>query len=132
MHILEKSYWLPNLINSKTAEITRLRELAMSIPSSNFEQEFVSGGPKVQCRHAELIDKIVDLEAEILEEINELVDCQKEARQIINSIEDPTERMVLQYYYLDRIEMADIAAEMGYSLRQLYRIKAKALSKVVT
>ena len=130
INVLNKCYYLPLLIASKTEEINRLRALSESIPGVDPAREFIPGGPQVQCRFAEIIDKVIDLESEILDEINEMLDLQKEARKIINSVQDSTERVVLQYYYIDRLGMEDIADEIGYTLRQTYRIKKKALEKI--
>ena len=130
LNILIKCYYLPQLIASKTEEIKRLRELSQSIPGGDPSREFIPGGPQVQCRFAEIIDKAIDLESEILDEINELLDLQKAAHEIINSVQDDTERLILQYYYIDRLGMGEIATEIGYTLRQTQRIKKRALEKV--
>lgn len=130
LNILIKCYYLPQLIASKTEEIKRLRELSQSIPGGDPSREFIPGGPQVQCRFAEIIDKAIDLESEILDEINELLDLQKAAHEIINAVQDDTERLILQYYYIDRLDMEDIAEEIGYTLRQTYRIKKKAVEKI--
>jgi hypothetical protein len=130
LSILNKCYYLPQLIASKTEEIKRLRDLSESIPGVDPSREFIPGGPQVQCRFAEIIDKVIDLENEILDDINELLDVQKEAHRIIDAVQDDTERLILQYYYIDRLEMEDIASEIGYSPRQAYRIKKNALKKI--
>lgn len=128
--ILNRCYYLPKIIESKLEEIKRLRLLSESIPGPDPSKEFIPGGPQVQCRFAEIIDKVVDLEGEILEQINELIDIQKEAYKIINTLQDDTERLILQYYYIDRMEMDVIAAKIGYCPRQAYRIKKQALKKI--
>lgn len=130
LSILNKCYYLPQLIASKTEEIKRLRELSESISGADPSREFIPGGPQVQCRFAEIIDKVIDLESEILDDINELLDMQKEAHKIIDAVQDDTERLILQYYYIDRLEMDEIASEMGYCPRQAYRIKKNALKKI--
>jgi hypothetical protein len=130
LSILNKCYYLPQLIASKTEEIKRLRELSVSIQGADPSREFIPGGPQVQCRFAEIVDKVIDLEGEILDNINELLDVQKEAHKIINAVEDETERLILQYYYIDRLEMDEIAAKIGYCPRQAYRIKKNALKKI--
>lgn len=128
--ILNRCYYLPKIIESKLEEIKRLRLLSESIPGPDPSKEFIPGGPQVQCRFAEIIDKVIDLEGEILEQINEMLDIQKEAYKIINALQDDTERLILQYYYIDRLEMDEIAAKIGYCPRQAYRIKKQALAKI--
>lgn len=130
LNILNRCYYLPQLIASKTEEIKRLRELSISISGADPSREFIPGGPQVQCKFAEIIDKVIDLEGEIFDDINELVDLQKEAYKIINAVEDETERLILQYYYIDRMGMEEIASEIGYCLRHTHRIKKNALRKI--
>lgn len=130
LSILNKCYYLPKLIASKTEEIKRLRELSISISGADPSREFIPGGPQVQCRFAEIVDKVIDLEGEILDNINELLDVQKEAHKIINAVEDETERLILQYYYIDRLSMEEIAIKIGYCLRHTHRFKKNALKKI--
>lgn len=130
LSILNKCYYLPQSIESKTEEIKRLRELSISISGADPSREFIPGGPQVQCRFAEIIDKVIDLESELLDDINELVDMQREAYKIINAVQDDTERLILQYYYIDRMGMDEIATEIGYCLRHTYRIKKRALKRI--
>ena len=80
----------------------------------------------MQCKYADLIDKIVDLEGEISKEIDDLLDCEIEARKVIAGVEDPVCKAFLAYYYLDRLDLETIAEKMNYSVRQIYRIKAKS------
>ena len=128
--ILNRCYYLPQIIESKLEEIKRLRLLSESIPGADPSKEFIPGGPQVQCRFAEIIDKVIDLEGEILDQINELLDTQREAYKIINTLQDDTERLILQYYYIDRMSMEEIAAKINYCPRQTIRIKKKALEKI--
>ena len=130
INVLNKCYYLPQLIESKTEEIKRLRALSESIQGADPSREFIPGGTQVQCRFAEIIDKVIDLEGEVIDELNELLDLQKEAYKIIHSLTDDTERLILQYYYIDRLRMEKIADEVGYCLRQTHRIKEKALNKI--
>ena len=128
--ILTRCYYLPQIIESKLDEIKRLRLLSESIPGADPSKEFIPGGPQVQCRFAEIIDKIIDLEGEILDQINELLDIQREAYKIINALQDDTERLILQYYYIDRMSIEEIASKINYCPRQTIRIKKKALEKI--
>lgn len=130
INVLNRCYYLPQLIASKTEEIKRLRELSESIPGADPTREFIPGGNEVHCRFAEIIDKVIDLENEIFDKIDELLDLQKEAHEIIDSVEDETERLVLQYYYIDRLSLEEIADRVGYCPRQTRRIKKRALEKL--
>lgn len=120
---MEKYIMLHKLIKSDIAEIGRLRELSAALGTADPSKEHVSGGPLVQCRFAEIIHKIVDLEAKVREEINEYLDMQKEVRDQIAAVKDPVHRMFLRYKYIEGLSHEDIAIKMGYSVRQIYRIQ---------
>lgn len=126
MNVLEKYYVLPQLIDAKIEEIRRLRELSVSITSADPSREFVQGGSQVQCRFADIINRIIDLENELNDDVIELLDCELEAKRFIDTVRDPIVRVFLHYYYIDRLNMEQIAHKMNYSIRQLYRIKSKS------
>lgn len=126
MNVLEKYYILPQLIDAKIEEIRRLRELSVSITSADPSREFVQGGSQVQCRFADIINRIIDLENELNDEVIEMLDCEIEAKGFIETVKDPVLRVFLHYYYIDRLTIEQIAQKMNYSIRQLYRIKSKS------
>jgi DNA-directed RNA polymerase specialized sigma24 family protein len=110
-------------IEADVAELRRLRRLSTTISSADPSREFVSGGPQVQCRYADIICTIVDLERKIQEEVNEYVSLEKELRDAIKAVENPVYRTFLKCRYLENMRYEDIAEKMGYSLRQIYNIR---------
>lgn len=48
----------------------------------------------------------------------------------IEMIADDKQKAVLKFYYLDGLSVDDIAEEMGYSVRSIYRLKTKALKNI--
>ena len=126
---MEKYIVLRKLIESDIAEIKKLRELSAALGTADPSKEHVSGGPLVQCRFAEIIDKIVDLETKVREEIKEYLDMQREVRDQIAAVKDPIYRMFLRYKYIEGLSHEDIAIKMGYSVRQIYRIQKDVASR---
>jgi hypothetical protein len=66
----------------------------------------------------DIIVKIVDLENEINQDIDELVDLKREIVTIIKKIENPVYQTLLELRYLGFKSWEQIAVEMGYSLQQ--------------
>lgn len=88
------------------------------------------GGGTIHSSTESIIAKIVDLEAEMNRKIDQLVDLKKSIENIIASVEDDRERMLLKYRYLDGKTFEWIAGEMNYSWRQIHRLHSKALTNV--
>lgn len=111
------------LIESKLEEIKRLRELATSISIPDLSKERISGGHQVQCRFAEIVDKLIDLESEILQEIEDYVEQEKEMRNIINQLPNPEWKLIMQYRYVEGLCFEEIADRLNYSVRQIYNMR---------
>ena len=111
------------LIESKLEEIKRLRELATSISIPDLSKERTSGGNQVQCRFAEIVDKLVDLECEILQEVDDYVEQEKEMRNVINQLPKPEWQLIMHYRYVEGLSFEEIAEELNYSVRQIYNMR---------
>ena len=75
---------------------------------------------------------MVDLENEISADIDALVDLKREIVSAIKSVDNPEFRTLLELRYLCFKPWEQIALEMGYDLRWLYRLHQKALAVVKT
>jgi DNA-directed RNA polymerase specialized sigma24 family protein len=111
------------LIQSKLEEIKKLRELATAISIPDISKERVAGGPQVQCRFAEIVDKLVDLEREILQEVDDYIEQEREMRNIINALPNPEWQLLMRHRYIEGLSFEDIAAEMNYSVRHVYNMR---------
>lgn len=60
----------------------------------------------------------------------ELAALQEEARPIIDALDDPLERTVMQMRYLDGVSAREIAYRLSYSERHIFRTLAEAERKV--
>lgn len=111
------------LIESKLEEIKSLRELATSISIPDLSKERTSGGLQVQCRFAEIVDKLVDLESEILQEVDDYVEQEREMRKKINQLPKPEWQLIMQYRYVEGLSYEEIAERLNYSVRQIYNMR---------
>lgn len=115
-------------IDAKLAQVERLRRLARTAGSHGNSSGIHSTQPRDKI--GELTAKIVDLEVEINEEINALVDLEREIRGRIAHIPDDNQRLVLEMKYINGLTFEKIAENMHYSLRAVYNYHVSALKSV--
>lgn len=73
------------------------------------------------------VDKIVDMQAVINAEIDRLVNLKEEARSKINQLKDTRYVSLLTDYYINCKTWEQVADDMGYDLRWVYRLHGRAL-----
>ena len=69
----------------------------------------------------------MDLSETITDEIDALVDLKAEAREILQQIENPQQRIVLQEYYFNGRTIEAIACSVYLSYRRVQAIKKEGL-----
>ena len=77
-----------------------------------------------------IIARIVDLENEIHDEIEQLIALKKQIRDVINKLENVNEKLVLKYRYLMFFQWEEICDKMHYSPRQIHRFHDSALENI--
>ena len=96
---IRQAYRLDQKINSDIEEVGRLRHMASSVSSPAL-------GERVQTSHdgdapfVRSIEKIIELEHRIDDEIDLYVDLKDQIRTVIAKVEDPNEQLVLRYRYV--------------------------------
>ena len=75
---------------------------------------------KATSKMADAVCKIVDLQAEINHDIDELVDLKKEISSTIKAVPSPELQTLLEKRYLCFQSWEIIAVDMGYSMHHLY------------
>ena len=73
------------------------------------------------------VDKIVDMQAVINAEIDRLVNLKEEARSKINQLKDTRYVSLLTDYYINCKTWEQVAEDMEYDLRWVYRLHSRAL-----
>ncbi len=128
---LNRAYLLDKLIKSKERERAELKELLTSISSQDFSSPVVSSsGEKNNANFVKILDEISELDDKLNKEINNYLNVKKEIGELIDSVEDPNERLLLRLRHIDFKSWAKIAEELGYSERQAFRIYRQALEKI--
>lgn len=126
---LKRYVWLNKKIDRKYAEIERWRTMLGKV-TAQYTSQPKGGGSIYKSSDINIVDKIVDLEAELNNEIDQLIDIRAEIEAVIAAVEDDRERLLLQYRYLDGKTFEWIAAKMNYSWRQIHRLHSRALTNL--
>ena len=123
-----KSAWvLTKQIEANMDEIASLRTLLCKITPLYTNMPSGSHGSN---RTENVIAKIVDLEADIRRDTEKLIRRVEEIRTVIDTVDDERCRVILTKRYLTYMKWENIASEMNYSVKQIFRFHEKALKKV--
>jgi hypothetical protein len=74
--------------------------------------------------------KIIEQEEELNAEIDELVDLKSEIRHIVDAVENPELRFILEERYLCFCSWEKIAADMDYGIDNVFKLHRKALETI--
>ncbi len=127
---LRQAYRLDQRIDSDIEEAKRLREIASSV-STPMLGDRVQTSPSGDARFTRQLDKIMELEEKIDKEINLYVDLKKQVHEVISTVPDTDERLVLRYRYIQNYTWEQIGAELNAESRTVRRWHANALLHVV-
>jgi len=126
---LGQAYRLDQRINSKLEQVASLNELATKCTS------ILTGMPRNPNRGtstmAEAVGKIVDLQAEINRDIDRLVDLKREMVKLIKAVDNTEYQTLLELRYLCFKTWEQIAVDMGYNVRHVYRLHDEAVESIV-
>jgi len=125
---LSQAYRLDQRINSKLEQVASLNELATKCTHT------ITGMPR-NLGHgtstiAEVVTKIVDLQADINRDIDCLVDLKREIVGVIKAVDNTECQTLLELRYLCFKSWEQIAVDMGYNVRHVYRLHDVAVSLV--
>ena len=91
-------------------------------------------GDKIQSNHLTTLDEIVAKIEQQAAKVNaawdELIDRRNSARFLISKVEDGNIRCVLYRYYILTHSWEQIAVDMGYALRHVYRLHGEGLQNL--
>ena len=125
---LSQAYKIDQRINSKIEQVQSLRALAEKA-ASTLSHTPASGTRNVH-RMENIIAKMVDLETEINADLNGLIDLKREIVTVIKCVECLELRTLLEMRYLSFRTWEQIAVELHFDLRHVYRVHGKALSEI--
>ena len=124
---LAQTYRIDQRINSKLEQITSLRELATKATSTISDMPH---NPSKNLHSMEsIIVKMVDLENEINSDIDQLVDLKRDIISIIRRLNNLEYQTLLELRYLCFKSWEQIAVDLGYEIRYLYKLHGRALDE---
>lgn len=125
---LEQARFLDLRINAKLEEVDRLNALATKVTSVYSD---IPGSPnKDTAKMAKTIEKIVDLENEINQDICALVTLKRDISDIIKQVQNQEYQYILEQRYLNFKTWEQIAAKMAFYIRRVYQIHGEALLEI--
>lgn len=115
-------------IQAKRKQISRLHEICTATTQA-LKQVVVYTGPTNKIEKC--MTEAFDLEREIMVEIEELLQIQREIAESISLLLDDTKLItILEMRYLSGYRMEEIADSLIYSLRWIQRLHAEALAQM--
>lgn len=122
---LSQARYLDARINTKIKQLEALNTLATSATS------VLTGMPhspnKATSKMADIVDKIVDLQAEINRDIDALVDLKGEMRSKLEMVPAEDYKAILEMRYLCFMSWEKIASNLGLSVPYTYKLHDRAL-----
>lgn len=124
----ENAYRIDHRINSKFEQLASYNALATR--ASSTLSGLPGGGTKNVHRMENIIIKIADLEKEICEQIEELVVIKTNITHMIEKLDKPEQRLVLELRYLCMKSWEQISVELGYNNRHVRRMRDEAVCEL--
>lgn len=125
---LSQARYLDTRIDAKILQVDALNTLATSATAT------LTGMPhnpnKATSKMANIVDKIIDLQAEINHDIDTLVDLKREIKQYIEAVPSAEHKTILEQRYLCFLSWEQIAVKMSYSMQHTYRLHDEALQSI--
>ena len=125
---LNQAYWLDHRIDSKLEQLSVLKEMATKTTSA-MNGDVVSHTRNVHSMQ-DVINKIIDMQAEINADIDRLVDLKSEIMHVIKAVRNPEHQTLLELRYLCFKSWECVAEQMGYNIRHVYRLHDEAVEQI--
>lgn len=111
-------------------ELEELRARAVSVSSPAFGER-VQSTRSTEPPFVRVLERIWEKEARLNKELMELEEKREEVKAVIEQLENPDERFVLLYRYINQMKWEDIALELHFSLRSVHYYHKAGLAKIV-
>lgn len=125
---LNQAYRLDQRIRSKREQIASLNDLATDCSAT------LTGMPRNPnrggSRMADAVCKIVDLQDSVAADMQELVELKAEIIATIKAVDCIEYQLILEKRYISGKSWPEIAVDLGYKMRHLYKLHDEALAVV--
>lgn len=127
---LRKMFYFHKTILAKQRQIEELRLLAESTGAIRYDKDRVITSLPQSAGYEDKVTVVVDMEHRLLEDIAELAQMYEVGMRMIDSLEDPMDRLILFLRYIDHMRWEDIADELGCSVDHVYYKHRHAVKKI--
>ena len=124
---LTKAYRMELQINSKIEQVDALNTLAKKVTTTI--SDMPRSGKRPRSKMEEILVKIIDLSAEINEDIDNMVDTKMKIMAIIKRVENNDYRVLLEKRFLCFQSWERIAVDMNYTIQHIHRLKRRAMAE---
>ena len=131
-NFLRAAYDAQQKIEADKAMLEKARAQAESAQGVQYDKINVSGGGCETPALERAALNIVQLEADLAEDIERWTAAVRAVRDVISAVGDACLRAVLEHRYLRMQSWEQIAVDMGYSWRHLHRLHGMALAEIRT
>ena len=126
---LKQLQWLDIVINQKIKELDDLYLKSRSTGSIDYSKERVQTSASKDALFVKLIEHIMELEAEINQEIDTFVDEKHEIINQIQSLKNSKHIEILYKHYVEFKRLEIISVEMNYTYQYIKELHGHALQE---
>ncbi len=128
---LQQAWRLDEKIRADLKEQANLRELTKCISPAGYKEHINSPTRNTEAPFIKSLEKIDEIQMSISKEIERLLALKEQIHEVIVSLEDPNEQMVLHYHYILHMSWEQIRVEMTAGERTVRRWHENALEHIV-
>lgn len=125
---LSQVYHLDQKIASKKCQIANLQDAATNCTPNLTGMPHSPSGPRSPMEEA--VIRLIDLKAELEDELARLLRLRVDAQRIIRQVSNPEYQLLLEKRYLCYESWEDIAVDMSWSISWTMKLHRKALRAV--
>jgi len=125
---LMRAYRVDQRIENKMEQIEKLHDLATkaTVTYSDMPRNPNRGKSRLE----DALISIMELEAEINQDMLELVELKRQITASVKEVEDPELQLLLEMRYLNYIGWEQIAVRMDFSIDNVFKLHKKALDLI--
>ena len=127
---LRNMYYAQVSIKKKEEKIQELQELALTTGAIRYDKDRVISSAPQSAGFEDKAIRIIDMQKRLQDEIADLADMYETGCRIINSLENVTDRLILEMRYINHMKFVDIAVAMDYSVEAIYYRHRRALEQL--
>ena len=128
---LMQAYRLDNRIKLDTEEYRTIREMAQGLSAVRYDSNTTQSNTPSDASFVKALNQLWELEQKLNEELCMLSALRVQIRDVIDTVKNPNERLVLNYRYMQEMKWEQIAQEMSADAKTIRRWHGDALSHVV-